>query len=95
MIAGFLIGLGHFSIFCAQSTVLYVAKKLILKRQINSEDVTLVLSVILTMATGIGQGMGNIGDFKKAKIAFKSLYSILDAKSKISAFSGDNTKKKS
>ena len=95
LIGGFFIGLGQFCIFAAQSTVLYAAKKLILKRQINSEDVDMVLSIIITMAAGIGQGMGNIGDFKKAKIAFKSLYSILDSESKISAFKIDNTGKKS
>ena len=95
LIGGFFIGLGQFCIFAAQSTVLYAAKKFILKRQINSEDVDLVLSIIITMAAGIGQGMGNIGDFKKAKIAFKSLYSILDSESKISAFKIDNAEKKS
>ena len=38
--------------------------------------------------------MGNIGDLKKAKIAFKSLYITLDTESKISAFKKDNLGKK-
>ena len=95
LIGGFFIGLGQFCIFAAQSAVLSAAKKFIMKRQINSEDVDLVLSIIISMATGIGQGMGNFGDFKKAKTAFKSLYSILDSESKISAFKLDNKEKKS
>ena len=95
LIGGFFIGLGQFCIFAAQSAVLSAAKKFIMKRQINSEDVDLVLSIILSMATGIGQGMGNFGDFKKAKTAIKSLYSILDSESKISAFKIDNKEKKS
>ena len=95
LIGGFFIGLGQFCIFASQSTVLYTSKQYILKRQINSEDVDLVLSVIFTMATGIGQGMQNIGDFKKAIIAFKSLYSILDSNTKISSFNIDNKDKKS
>jgi hypothetical protein len=32
------------------------------------------------MPTGIAQGMTTIGDFKKDKNAFKSLYCILDIK---------------
>ena len=92
-ISGLFIGLGQFCIFAAHSTVLYAAKIFILKRQINSENLDLILSVVLTMAGGIAQGMANIGDFKKAKNAFKSLYSILDYKSKISAFKRDNEKK--
>ena len=95
LIGGFFIGLGQFCIFAAQAAVLTAAKKFIMKRQINSEDVDLVLSIILSMATGIGQGMGNFGDFKKAKTAFKSLYSILDSESRISAFKLDNKEKKS
>ena len=94
LIGGFFIGFGQFSIFAAHSIVLYTAKKLILKRKINSEDLELVLSVILSMVTGIGRGIANVGDFKKAKNSFKSLYSILNIKSKISAFKDDNKGKR-
>ena len=94
LIGGFFIGFGLFSIFAAHSIVLYIAKKLILKRKINSEDLELVLSVILSMVTGIGRGIANVGDFKKAKNSFKSLYSILNIKSKISAFKEDNKGKR-
>ena len=48
----------------------------------------LAMNVVMTAASGIGQGMGNIGDIKKAKIAFKSLYSTIDTESKISPLSG-------
>ena len=95
LIAGFFIGLGQFCMFAANSTVLFAAKKYILKGQIDTEDMGLAMNVVMTAASGIGQGMGNIGDIKKAKIAFKSLYSTLDTKSKISAFKKDNLDKKS
>ena len=95
LIGGFFIGLGQFCIFAAHAAVLSQAKVFIMKRQINSEDVDLVLNIILSMATGIGQGLGNFGDFKKAKTAFKSLYSIIDSESKLSAFKKDNEEKKS
>ena len=95
MIGGFFIGLGQFCMFAANATVLYAAKKYILKGEIDSEDMGLAMNVVMTAASGIGQGMGNIGDLKKAKIAFKSLYSTIDIKSKISAFKRDNEGKKS
>jgi ATP-binding cassette subfamily B (MDR/TAP) protein 1 len=90
LIGGFFVALGQFCMFAANSTVLYAAKKYILKGEINSEDMGLAMNVVMTAAGGISQGMGNIGDLKKAKIAFKSLYSTLDTESKISAFKKDN-----
>ena len=95
MIGGFFIGLGQFCMFAANATVLYAAKKYILKGEIDSEDMGLAMNVVMTAASGVGQGMGNIGDLKKAKIAFKSLYSTLDIESKISAFKKDNEGKRS
>ena len=94
LIGGFFVALGQFCMFAANATVLYAAKQYILKREIDSEDMGLAMNVVMTAASGIGQGMGNIGDLKKAKIAFKSLYSTLDTESKISAFKKDNLGKK-
>ena len=94
LIGGFFVALGQFAMFAANSTVLYAAKKFILKGEIDSEDMGLAMNVVMTAASGIGQGMGNIGDLKKAKIAFKSIYSTLDTESKISAFKKDNIGKK-
>ena len=90
LIGGFFVALGQFCMFAGNSTVLYAAKKYILKGEINSEDMGLAMNVVITAANGISQGMGNIGDLKKAKVAFKSLYSTLDTESKISAFKKDN-----
>jgi ATP-binding cassette subfamily B (MDR/TAP) protein 1 len=76
--------------FAANCAVLYAAKKYILKGEIDSEDMGLAMNIVMTSASGIGQGMGNLGDLKKAKIAFKSLYSTIDTESQISAFKDDN-----
>ena len=95
MIGGFFVALGQFCMFAANATVLYAAKKFILKGEIDSEDMALAMNVVMTAASGVGQGMGNIGDIKKAKIAFKSLYSTIDIQSQISAFKNDNEGKKS
>ena len=64
-----------------------------MKRQINPENLVRILWVVLTMATEIDQGMTTIGDFKKDKGAFKSLYCILDIKRIISAFKENNKEK--
>ena len=90
LIGGFFIGLGQFCMFAANCAVLYAAKKYILKGEIDSEDMGLAMNIVMTSASGIGQGMGNLGDLKKAKIAFKSLYSTIDTESQISAFKDDN-----
>ena len=44
------------------------------------------MSVVTTCAQGISNGMGNLGNLKKAQVAFKSLYSTLDTPSLINPF---------
>ena len=92
-IGGFFLGLGNFSFFAANSTVFYAAKTFILKGQIDSEDMGMAMNVAIASANGIAQGIGNLGELKKAKNAFQSLYSILDIKNLISAFKEDNENK--
>ena len=50
----------------------------------------LALNIVLTSAGGIGNGLGQLGDIKKAIIAFKSIYSTLDTKVLINPFRKDN-----
>lgn len=68
LIGGFFIGLGQFCMFAANCAVLYAAKKYILKGEIDSEDMGLAMNIVMTSASGIGQGMGNLGDLKKLKL---------------------------
>ena len=90
LISGFFIGLGQFCIFAANATVLAMSKKYILDGDIDSEDMGLAMNVVITCASGIGQAMGNVGDIKKAIVAFKSLYSTLDTQSLIPPFKRQN-----
>ena len=53
------------------------------------------ICIVLTIAGGIGNGLSQVGDYKKANIAFKSLYSTLDTNSLINPFKEDNEKKRS
>ena len=90
MVAGFFVGLGQFAMFAGNATVFAAAKKYILDGEINSEDMALALNIVLTSSSGIGIALQQFGDIKKASMAFKSLYSILDTKVLINPFKKDN-----
>ena len=90
LIAGFFVGLGNFALFVGQACVFRAAKKYILDGDIDSEDMALALNIVLTSAGGVGNGLGQLGDIKKAIIAFKSIYSTLDTKVLINPFRKDN-----
>ena len=90
MVAGFFVGLGQFAMFAGNATVFAAAKKYILDGEIDSEDMALALNIVLTSSSGIGIALQQFGDIKKASMAFKSLYSILDTKVLINPFKKDN-----
>ena len=50
----------------------------------------LALNIVLTSAGGIGSGLAQLGDTKKAVVAFKSIYSTLDTNVLINPFRKDN-----
>ena len=93
LVAGFFVGLGQFALFGGQACVFHAAKTYILNQDINSEDMALALNIVLVSAGSIGNGLGQLGDIKKAVVAFKSIYSILDTKVLINPFKRDNADK--
>ena len=90
IIAGIFVGLGQFCLFAGQACVFAAAKKYILDGDIDSEDMAISLNIVLTSAGGIGNGLAQLGDIKKAIIAFKSIYSTLDQPVLINPFRKDN-----
>ena len=90
LIAGFFIGLGQFCMFAANACVFALSKKLILDGDINSEDMGLAMNIVITSCAGVSNALSNVGDIKKASVAFKSLYSTLDTQSLIPPFKRDN-----
>ena len=90
MIAGFFVGLGQMALFGGNACVMAAAKHYILNGQIDSEDMALALNIVLTSAGGIGAGLIQLGDLKKASNAFKSIYSTLDTDVLINPFQEDN-----
>ena len=89
-ISGFFVSLGNFASFCANAAVYAVAKKFILDGSLESDDMAIAMSVVTTCAQGISNGLGNIGNLKKAMVAYKSIYSILDTQSLIPPYQKDN-----
>ena len=90
IISGFFIGLGSFCSFAANAAVYAAAKKFILDGSLDSEDMAIAMSVVTTCSQGISNGMGNLGNLRKASVAFKSIYSTLDTPSLIPPFKRDN-----
>jgi len=90
IIAGIFIGIGQFCIFAGNSAVMAAAKHYILNGEIDSEDMGLAMNIVMTSAGGIGNGLAQLGDLKKANIAFKSIYSTLDTPTLINPFKKDN-----
>ena len=88
--SGFFIGLGQFCMFAANSSVFALSKRLIIDGDIDSEDMGLALNIVITSCAGVSQALSNVGDIKKASVAFKSLFSILETKSLIPPFRKDN-----
>ena len=89
-ISGFFVALGNFASFAANATVFALSKKYILDGSLDSEDMAVAMSVVTTCAQGISNGMGNLGNLKKALVAYKSIYSTLDTPSLIPPYKHDN-----
>ena len=90
IIAGFFVGLGQFCIFAGNCAIMAMSKHYILDGDIDSEDMGLAMNIVMTSAGGIGNGLAQLGDIKKAQIAFKSIYSTLDTPTLINPFKHDN-----
>ncbi|MBO6243225.1 MAG: ATP-binding cassette domain-containing protein, partial [Clostridia bacterium] len=89
-ISGFFVALGNFASFAANAAVFALAKKYILDGSLDSEDMAVAMSVVTTCAQGISNGMGNLGNLKKALVAYRSIYSTLDTPSLIPPYERDN-----
>ena len=78
LISGFFIGLGQFCMFASKCKSFWFIKKIVINGDIDSEDMGLAMNIVVTSSAGIGQAMSNLGDIKKATVAFKTIYSTLD-----------------
>ena len=89
-VSGFFVALGSFASFAANAAVYAAVKKYIVDGSLDSEDMAIVMSVVTTCAQGISNGMGNLGNLKKAFVSYRSIYSTLDTVSTIPPYQIDN-----
>ena len=89
-ISGFFVALGNFAAFASNAAVFALSKRYILNGSLDSENIAIVISVVTTCSQGISNGMGNIGSLKKAKVAYKSIFSTLNTPSTIPPYKRDN-----
>ena len=75
---GLFLGIGTFAQFCCNATLFHYSAVFIFDGTLNFKDMNKVINVLITTATGIGNGLASVGDYKKATNAFKSLFSTLD-----------------
>ena len=93
LIAGLLVGIGQFCVIAGNTAVMAAAKHYILSKKIETDGMIMAINIVSTSSAGIGNGLGQLGDTKKASIAFKSIYSTLDTVSLINPFKDDNDKR--
>ena len=89
-ISGFFVALGSFATFAANAAVYAAAKKYILDGSLDSENMAIAMTVVTECAQGISDGLSNIGNLQKAKVAYKSIYSTLETPSTIPPYEEDN-----
>ena len=90
---GLLMGLGIFAVYSCNACCVHFAAKYISEGKIGFSDAMNCLCVNMVMTMGISDGLNGISDYSKAKNAFSSLFTILDAKTQLDPFKEANEKK--
>ena len=87
---GLLMGFGIFATYSCVACTTHFAAKYITDGKIGFSDAMNCLCVNMIMTMGISDGLNGISDYSKAKNAFSSLFTILDAKTKLDPFKEAN-----
>lgn len=95
VVKGILQGLCLFVQFCANGTCYHFSSVFIRDQSLTFEDMNITNQIMLMIDSGIQEGLNGIGNFKKATIAFKSLFSTLDLQSTIDSTTEGNAIKAS
>ena len=92
-INGLVIGLTFFSNFCKNAAIFAATKRYVLNDSMNSEEMSVIQSIIAGCFMTIAVFMRDVGHVKKAFIALKSIYSTLETESLIPPYKNDNMNK--
>ena len=80
---GLLIGLGIFSTFCSKATIYHFASVFIRNESLKFEDMTVCVSLSVTISIGCSNGLRGLVYMSKAEKSFDSIFRTLDTKSEI------------
>ena len=87
---GLLMGLGIFATYSCVACCTHFAAKYITEFKVGFSDAMNCLCVSMIMTMGISDGLNGISDYSKAKNAFSSIFTILDAKTELDPFKEAN-----
>ena len=90
LIMGLFLGLGNLCYFIANICVYSAAKKFLLDGSMDTEIMTIIMTLVNISLQQLVNSMGELGNVKKANAAFRAIYSTLETKSLIPPFSDDN-----
>ena len=90
LLQGFWIGFGLGCYNLAYAIAFKFAIIFIKNKTLTFENLTCVISNMANSCDGLSDILRNIGDTKKAKLSFQSVFSTLDTESKISPFESNN-----
>ena len=90
---GVLIGSGIFILFASHSVVYKCSYIFIKKRTLTFNNMNNVMNTLMNATDGIADSLHGIGDYRKAKLSFKSLFKIMETPSEINAFEYTNKDK--
>ena len=90
IIMGLFMGLGYFSYFAANACVYVGARKYLVDESMSSEDMAKIMNIVNISMTALVNSMSDLGNIRKANVAFRSIYSTLYTNSLIPPFRRDN-----
>ena len=90
IIMGFFMGLGAFTYFASNASLYAAAKKFMIEGNMNSEDMAIIMNVCNASIIFIVNSLGDLGNLRKAAVAFRLIYSTLRTNSLIPPYAADN-----
>jgi ATP-binding cassette subfamily B (MDR/TAP) protein 1 len=82
-VKGILMGLGFMAMFCCKATLYNYAGEYIIDGSMSFEDMNICVSQAVSLSKGTGDGLRGVADFRKAHLAFSSLFTTIDTKAEI------------
>ena len=93
LIMGLFYGLQNFCYFASNACVYHASKVFIINDTMDTDDMSIIMNLVNISMLSFVISMGDLGNLKKAKVAFRSIYSTLETNSLIPPFRKDNERK--